>query len=165
MLIHLDRRLLGISLWLLLLGGILLLWPVGHLGLLGQVVLLLEVLHPWMVEDFDKGQSLVCFVDEDLVDKVLVLVGQPGLEPDLASHDLVANLPGVHASEGRPTVHQLVQKDTERPDVERVIVVLILDHLGRHVLECTAEGVTLLHVVRLDAPAEITNLDDVTVLN
>lgn len=46
-----------------------------------------------------------------------------------------------------------------------MIVVFVLDHLRRHVLERAAEGIPLLHVVELDTPAEIANLDDVAVLN
>ncbi len=46
-----------------------------------------------------------------------------------------------------------------------MVVIFVLNHLWGHVLECTAECVSLLHVVRLDAPPEITNLDDVTILD
>ena len=46
-----------------------------------------------------------------------------------------------------------------------MVVVLVLDHLRCHVLERTAEGVPLLHVVELHTPAEVTNLDDVTIFD
>lgn len=42
-----------------------------------------------MVEDLDQWQALVGFVDEDFVDQVLVVVREPGLVPNLPSHDLV----------------------------------------------------------------------------
>lgn len=46
-----------------------------------------------------------------------------------------------------------------------MVVVLVLNHLRGHVLERTTKSVSLLHVIGLDAPTEITNLDDVTILN
>ena len=44
-------------------------------------------------------------------------------------------------------------------------MVFILDHLRSHVLEGPAEGVPLLHVVGLHAPAEVADFDDVSFLN
>ena len=40
-------------------------------------------------------------------------------------------------------MHQLVQKDTERPDVKLVVVLAMVDHLRRHILECAAESIAL----------------------
>ena len=133
--------------------------------LLREVVLLLEVLDPGVIEYLDEGQSLCGLVNQDLIDKILVLVGEARLEPDLPSHDLVADLPGVHSSERGSPVDKLVKQDTKGPDVECVVVIFVLDHLRCHVLKRAAEGVSLLHVVGLDAPAEITDFDDVPLLD
>ena len=46
-----------------------------------------------------------------------------------------------------------------------MIVIFVLDHFWGHIFERTTECVSLLHVIRLDAPAEVTNFDDVTILN
>lgn len=59
---------------------------------------------------------------------------------------------------------QFVQENSEWPDVEGVIMILVLDHLGSHVFKCATEGVSLLHMVWLNTPSEVANLDDVTLL-
>lgn len=102
--------------------------------LLGKVVLLLEVLDPGVVEYLDKGQSLCSLVNQDLIDEILVLVREARLEPDLPSHDLVADLPWVDSGERGPPVDELVKEDTKGPDVECVVVIFVLDHLRGHVL-------------------------------
>ena len=45
-----------------------------------------------------------------------------------------------------------------------MIVILILNHLWSHVLESSTEGVSLLHVIRLNTPTKVTNLNDVSIL-
>jgi hypothetical protein len=60
---------------------------------------------------------------------------------------------------------KFVQENTKRPYVKRVVVSLVLNHLGRHVLKCSAECISLLRVVRLYTPAEITDFNDVTLLD
>ena len=42
---------------------------------------------------------------------------------------------------------------------------LVLNHFRSHVFKRAAEGISLLVCVGLHAPAEITNLDDVALLN
>lgn len=42
---------------------------------------------------------------------------------------------------------------------------LVLNHLGSHVLQCAAESVPLLVMVGLNAPTEIADLDDVSILD
>ena len=44
-------------------------------------------------------------------------------------------------------------------------MVLVLDHLRSHVLESATKSVPLLHVVQLDAPPEVADLDYVAVLD
>lgn len=81
--------------------------------LLGKVVLLLEVLDPGVVKHLDERQPLGGLVDQDLVDEILVLVREPRLESDLASHDLVADLPRVDSCERGPSMDQLVEQNAQ----------------------------------------------------
>lgn len=62
-------------------------------------------------------------------------------------------------------MNEFVEKDSQRPDVEGVVVSFVLDHFWRHVLEGSTEGIPLLAVVRLNAPAEVADLDDVAFFN
>lgn len=71
----------------------------------------------------------------------------------------------MHACEWRSAMNELVEQDAQGPDVERVIVVLVLNHLRSHVLESPAKGVPLLHVIRLHTPPEITDLNDIPVFD
>lgn len=71
----------------------------------------------------------------------------------------------MHASERGAAVHQLVQEDAQGPDVEGVIVRLVLDHFRRHVLKSAAKSISLLICVRLHAPSEVANFDDVAFLD
>jgi hypothetical protein len=68
----------------------------------------------------------------------------------------------MNACKGRSSVNQLIQQDAKRPDIKRVIVILILNHLWSHVFKSSTKGVSLLHVIRLNAPAEITDFNDVS---
>lgn len=118
-----------------------------------------------MIEDLDKRQPLICFINEYFIYQILIFLRQPWFKPDLASHDLVANLPWMHSCERSSAMHQLVKQDTERPYIKRVIVILVLDHLRGHVLQRAAERVSLLHVVSLYAPPKITNLNDISIFD
>ena len=66
-----------------------------------------------MVEDLDERQPLTCLIDQDLVDKVFVLVGKTRLESNLTSHNLIADLSRVHSSKRSPAMHQFIQQDTK----------------------------------------------------
>jgi hypothetical protein len=71
----------------------------------------------------------------------------------------------MHTSERGTAVNQLIQQNTKRPDVERVIVILVLYHFRSHVFESTAKSVPLLHMIGLDAPTEIADLNNITLLD
>jgi len=62
-------------------------------------------------------------------------------------------------------VDEFIQQNSERPNIEGMVVVLVLNHFWCHVLEGAAEGEALLHVVGLDTPPEVADLDYVLVLD
>ena len=63
---------------------------------------------------------------------------------------------------------KLVKQDAQGPDIDLVIMGLLIEHLRCHIFKCTTEGLTLLHVTQflfqLKCPSEITNLDNVAIL-
>ena len=71
----------------------------------------------------------------------------------------------MHTSERSTAVHQLIQQDAQWPYIERVIVILVLNHFWGHVLEGTAKSVPLLHVIGLYTPSKITDLDNIALLD
>lgn len=97
----------------MLFGGVFLLGTSSMLGLLRKVILLLKILDPRMVKHFDQWKPFIRLVNQYLIHQILVLIRQSRLEPDLPSHDLVANLSGMDASERSTAVDQLVEEDTE----------------------------------------------------
>lgn len=104
----------------------------------------LEIADPGVIEDLNERQSFGGIVLEDRVHEVSVLRRQPWLEPYGSSHDLFLDLAWMHSRERCPAVHQLVQKNTQRPNIQRVVVCLVLYHFWRHVFQCSAEGIPLL---------------------
>ena len=46
-----------------------------------------------------------------------------------------------------------------------MIVVLILDHFGSHVLQGSTKCISLLHMITLNAPPEVTNLNNISVFD
>ena len=54
-------------------------------------------------------------------------------------------------------MQQLIQEDSQRPDVQRIVVLLVLEHFGGHLVERSAEGCAAPRELR--APAEVAELD------
>ena len=94
---------------------------------------LLEEHDPLVLEHLDQRDSLISVLLEELVDEVFVLLGYLRLERDR----LTCLIPGnclLVSSEGCISVNELVEQDSKRPYIELVIVLPMVDHLGRHVL-------------------------------
>ena len=91
--------------------------PLYRLSHLEKIVLFLEILDPRMIEYFDQWQSLICFVYQNFVNKVFILIRQTGLESDLPTHNLVTDFSWMHSSKWRTTVHKLIQQDTQGPNI------------------------------------------------
>ena len=60
---------------------------------------------------------------------------------------------------------KLVEKDTQGPDVQGVVVSLVLDHFWSHVLQGTTKSIPLLTMIRLNTPSKITNFNDVALFD
>lgn len=62
-------------------------------------------------------------------------------------------------------MNKLIQQDAQRPNVKCMIMILVLYHLRSHVLKSTAKGISLLHMIRLHTPSEVTDFDNVSVFD
>ena len=126
-----------------------------------------------MLEDLDERDSRVGVLLEELVDQVLVLLRDLRFE----LNRLTSLVPGdrlLIPSERCIAVDQLVEQDAERPDVQLVVVLPMVDHLRCHVLECATEGVALafvelaivVHVhLAFTRPAKVADLQHVVLVH
>ena len=96
-------------------------------------MLVLEVADPGVIENANQLDSLVRLLHDELVNKVLVLLRELRLEGNLLA-DLVAGDGDLIASEWRVSMHELIEQNTKRPNVEHMIVLTMVDHLRGHVL-------------------------------
>ena len=71
----------------------------------------------------------------------------------------------MNTCKGRSTMNEFIQQYSKWPYVKRVIMVLVLNHFWSHILQSSTEGISLLHVVRLDAPPKVADFDDITVFD
>ena len=94
-----------------------------------------------MPEHLHEGHSLISLVLKQLAHEVLILSSEALLESNL--HSGVTLGDGItRARERCLTVHELVQENTEGPCVNRVVIPSLLDHFWRHILQCTAIGLS-----------------------
>ena len=135
--------------------------------------LLLKVEHPWMLEHLDQRDSLVWIFSEELVDQVFVLFGHVALKGDCLPH-LVASDCSLVACEWSFAMNKFIEEDSKGPDIKHVVMLPVVDHLGRHILESTAKSVplSLVHLslfislkVAFTSPAEVTNFQYVVLAN
>lgn len=71
----------------------------------------------------------------------------------------------MNTCEWSSSVDQLVEKNTQRPYIKCMVVIFILDHFRGHVLKSSAKSISLLHMIRLYTPTEITDFDDISILD
>ena len=125
-----------------------------------------------MLEHLNQVDSLVRVLLEELVDQVLILLRNLGLEGDLLTH-LVTSDCLLVASEGSIAMDKLVEEDSKGPNIELMVMMTMIDHFGSHVLEGTAKSVALalvgVSIVFLDltlaGPPEITDLKHVVLVD
>lgn len=142
-----------------------------HIGLERRLILALQKLAP--VDGVEEGvrldlgravgtETLLRVTVEQLGQKVLggrryhVVAGEvEGFRENLAVH-----LVRVLVVEGRQSRKHLVQKDSERPPIHRLVVALSHKQLGRQVLGSTTEGVGAVFVLHVQlAETEIAQGD------
>lgn len=130
-----------------------------------QIVFLFEIFDPWMIKNFYKWKSFGCFINKYFINQIFVLITQTRLKSNLSSHNFITDLSWMNSCERCSTVHQFIQQDSKRPNIQSMIMILVLNHFRGHIFKSSAESVSLLHMVRLNAPTKITNLDDVSIFN
>ncbi len=135
--------------------------------------LLLEIEYPWMLENLYQRDSLLGDLHEELVNQVFVLLGKLLLELDFLT-DLISGNCRLVASEWCVSVDEFIQKDTKCPDVEHMIVLSVIDHFWRHILQCSTKSVSLTFIhlsiwvlfhLTFASPAEVTNFEQVILVD
>ena len=121
--------------------------------------------YPRVYEHFDKRESLIWILDKDFLHQIFVVFRAIWSEFDVSSHNLSTYLELVTSERSTP-MYKLIQKNSDGPHINLVIMWQLLDHLGCHILECAAEGVPLFLVAssliclatRFYTPSEVTDL-------
>jgi len=126
-----------------------------------QVVLDLEVDDPRVLEHFHERHAFARLDLQQRVDKVFVLVGNRLFELYALLEDLLDNGALVLSCEGRFPVHQFKEQNSQAPNVECVVVRLVLQHFRSHVLQSSTEGAPALSFLQAHAPAEVADLEQV----
>lgn len=101
------------------------------------------------------GRTLGWFELEDFDNEAFEVFAEVGAELVVAELDLLAHFIQVFGGEGGESVEEFVEEDPEGPDVDGVVVLLLEDHLGGHVLVGATEGLPFGLDV-LSGPAKVT---------
>ena len=118
-----------------------------------------------MNEHLDKRNSLVAVMSEELIHKVLIIIRETLFKGDLCYfiHNVILHSQLIFPSEGSIAMHQLIKQDTQRPDINLVVMTLLIQHLWSHIFKGTAESFPLLHtlqlLLKLESPCKVTNLN------
>lgn len=122
-----------------------------------------------MLEHLNQWDSLIWILSEELVDKIFVFLRNLALERYLLFR-LVSGNGLLVATEGSVPVDELVEKNAECPHVKLVIMLPVINHFWRHVLQSTAKSVPLslikvsigiLRNLAFASPTEVANFKHV----
>lgn len=104
-----------------------------------------------------EGESLLGVVSKNAADQVLDLIRQSRGELQVnLFYSLVRRLV-VLCLEWRISHYELVAEDAQTPNVDLVVVGLVVHHLRREVVQCATESLPPV-VGRMDTPPKICNL-------
>jgi hypothetical protein len=111
-----------------------------------------------VVLDARERHALTRVLAEDARDEIARLRGDVGREAEVDLDDAALGFRVPLRLKGRRAAEEFLREDAEGPVVHGVVVVLVLDHLGREVVERAAER----RAARgggMDGPAEIRDLE------
>ena len=111
-----------------------------------------------MVRDGGEGHPLPGILLQQAADEVLGILGDAAGEAEVDAGDATVRGRMSLGLEGRSADEELVQEDAEGPDVDHLVVLPPLDHLGGEVVEGAAQGVAA-GGRGVDRPAEVGDLD------
>lgn len=97
-----------------------------------------------VVKDLSHTGPLLGIDPQYLLDEVDFVLLEAVGEDDVLLLHLVVDVDAAFAPEGRRALDELEQQDAQGPDVHFVVVGLLQDHLGGHVLASPAEGAAVL---------------------
>ena len=103
-------------------------------------LLLVSLLHKWMLEELRPGESLTGSLIEETLQEGFEFGRHVVWELDRVLHDQVDQRVDTVCVEGWGAHEQLVDDDSQRPQIDSVIVGELLDKLRCHVKRCTLDG-------------------------
>ena len=98
-----------------------------------EIIFLFEVFDPGMVENFDQRKAFICLIDKNFVNKVFIFIGKTRLKSYLPSHNFITNFTRMDSSKRCSSMHKFIKQDSQRPYIQSMIVVFILNHFRSHV--------------------------------
>ena len=144
------------------------------MGLPAGEELLLEEENPGVLEDLDQRDSLIWVFLEELGDQVFVLLRNARLESNLRSC-LIPSDGLLIAPKRCVSMYQFKEQDSQRPDIQLVVMLAIVDHFRCHILQSTAESVSLTFVdlaivgvlreIALTSPAKVANFEHIILID
>lgn len=118
---------------------------------------------PGVSKDVVEGDAHSLLLDEQLGDEVACLRAHKVREGVRDRGDELERLLLFLVIKGRLSNEELVQEDTDGPEVDARVVFATLDHLRSEIVECTTESTTASRGTRDDGPTKVREFD-VTVL-
>lgn len=114
--------------------------------------------YPGMAEDFYQWQPALGVLDQNWFHQIFVLGAQTFFEDNVTFANLLWYLKLV-SFEWSFAMAQFVEENSQTPHVQQMVVRLLIDHFWGHILQSSAESISLLTLIiwLLDAPTEVAN--------
>ena len=115
---------------------------------------------PGVLEDVGQGDPVLGALLQEFGDEVDGRGADAGVRGELEVHleDAAVGLAVADGLKGRHSKEELVGEDSQAPEVHEAVVRLPLNHLGREVVQGSAQGLAAV-VGRVDGPAKVANLE------
>ena len=116
--------------------------------------------YPGMSEDFYQWQPALRVLDQYWFHQILVFWAKTFFEHNFTFANLLCYLNLVSPEWGL-AMAQLIQENSQTPQVKQMVMRLLFHHFGCHILQSSAESISLftLFIWLLNAPTEVTNFE------
>lgn len=123
----------------------------------------LHLVDPGMGEYLLDAWPLLSLKLQNVDNQVLQILVESVTQLVVAQLDLLLHLVKVFSREGRVSMQKLIEEHAHRPDVYRVVVLLLKHHLWCHVLVCPAECLAFEQDI-VSGPSQIADLHVTTII-